>query len=149
MCSSCVGKISLPSDKLQDILVCSLTTQLSQEQNKRRESPERSSRSLTTNFTRSQERHSFRSSSRSSVTSDSSERRPRLQRARSMDKTMVASLQSMRLGSSKTGGIQHNVCSDCKDMLTSIIRAQRMTAKLDRMRGGFSKLGHGFDAMRE
>ena len=41
------------------------------------------------------------------------------------------------------------MCLDCKDMLTSIVRAQRLAAKLDRMRGGFRRLGHGFDAMRE
>ena len=153
VCSSCCGKISLPSDKLEDILVCSLTTQLSQET--RPESPEMSSNSLnfTSSFSRGIERHSFRSSARSTSRDTARESavpsRPRLSRAKSMDKTMVETVRAMRLTGTRSG-IQHNMCRDCKDMLTSIIRAQRMAAKLDRMRGGFSRrLGHGFDAMRE
>ena len=155
VCSGCVGKITLPSEKLQDILVCTLTTQLSKDsttQSKRLESPERTTRSLTNSFTRTFERHSFRSSDRARSTMPRGQEtgsRPRLTRARSMDKGMVASLQAMKLTGSKTG-IQHNVCKDCKDMLTSIVRAQRMANKLDRMRVGFtSRIGHGFDAMRE
>ena len=157
VCSTCCGKISLPSDKLQDILVCSLTTQLSKEA--RPESPEMSSRTNnslnnTSNFSRGFERHSFRSTARSTTREKIPESgipsvRPRLARAKSMDKTMVEAVRAMRLTGARTG-IQHNMCRDCKDMLTSIIRAQRMAAKLDRMRGGFSRrLGHGVDTMRE
>jgi len=157
VCSTCCGKISLPSDKLQDILVCSLTTQLSKEA--RPESPEMSSRTNnslnnTSNFSRGFERHSFRSTARSTTREKTPESgmpsvRPRLARAKSMDKTMVEAVRAMRLTGARTG-IQHNMCRDCKDMLTSIIRAQRMAAKLDRMRGGFSRrLGHGVDTMRE
>ena len=65
-----------------------------------------------------------------------------------MDKSMVATIQAMKVTGTKTG-IQHNMCLDCKDMLTSIVRAQRLAAKLDRMRGGFRRLGHGCDTMRE
>ena len=155
VCSTCCGKISLPSDKLQDILVCSLTTQLSKEE--RPESPEsfrtKTSQQNSSNFSRGFERHSFRATARSATREMPSESamasRPRLARAKSMDKSMVEAVRAMRLTGSRTG-IQHNMCRDCKDMLTSIIRAQRMAAKLDRMRGGFSRrLGHGIDSMRE
>ena len=151
VCSTCVGKITLPSDKLADILVCTLTTQLSKDssesQSNRDKSPQNS---LNSNFTRGYERHSFRTSARSRDPVPRETPRPRLTRARSMDKSMVASIQAMRLSSASTrSGIQHNVCKDCKDMLTSIVRAQRMAAKLDKMRGGFRRLGHGFDTMRE
>ena len=156
VCSTCCGKISLPSDKLQDILVCSLTTQLSKEE--RPESPEVSFRTKKgqnniSNFSRGFERHSFRATARSATREMPSESavtsRPRLARAKSMDKSMVEAVRAMRLTGTRTG-IQHNMCRDCKDMLTSIIRAQRMAAKLDRMRGGFSRrLGHNIDSMRE
>ena len=146
VCSSCNGKITLPSDKLKDILVCTLTTQLSKES--QQESLSSTTIPNESNFSRSFERHSFRSTARSSTPGGPS--RPRLSRAKSMDKSMVASIQAMRLtGGQSKAGIQHNVCKDCKDMLTSIIRAQRMAAKLDKMRGGFRRLGHGFDTMRE
>ena len=154
VCSSCVGKIALPSDKLKDILVCTLTTQLSKESQTETEPQKTPSTQINnSNFSRSYERHSFRSTGRSRVpksdTCTENVSRPRLTRARSMDKSMVASIQAMRLTGQSKSGIQHNVCKDCKDMLTSIVRAQRMAAKLDRMRGGFRRLGHGFDTMRE
>ena len=66
-----------------------------------------------------------------------------------MDKSMVATLQAMKLRAPKSG-IQHSVCTDCKDMLTSIIRAQRMAAKLDKMRCGFRGFGaRGRNTMME
>ena len=143
VCSSCVAKISLPSDKLKDIPVCSLTTQLSKEQSAE------SKVSSGGSFSRSLERHSFRSGSRPSRAESQTAAKPRLSRAKSMDKSMVETIRTMNLTGSRTG-IQHNMCLDCKDMLTSIVRAQRMAAKLDRMRGGFRRLGgQGFDAMRE
>ena len=148
VCGECAGKITLPSDKLQDILVCSLAAQLSRDT--RPPSPDSSSGSLSL-FSRGRERHSFRATARSSApVSGPGPDRPRLARARSMDKSMVASLQAMKVsGPRAKPGIQHSVCRDCKDMLTSIVRAQRMAAKLDRMRGGLGRLGHGFDSMRE
>ena len=142
VCSNCVAKISLPSDKLKDIPVCSLTTQLSKEQSAE------SKISSVGSFSRGFERHSFRSTSRSTTPVSQAPSRPRLSRAKSMDKSMVATIQAMKVTGTKTG-IQHNMCLDCKDMLTSIVRAQRLAAKLDRMRGGFRRLGHGCDTMRE
>ena len=142
VCSSCVAKISLPSDKLTDIPVCSLTTQLSKDQSAETKVTAGES------FSRSLERHSFRAGSRSSRAVAQADSKPRLTRAKSMDRSMVETIHAMKLRGSKTG-IQHNMCLDCKDMLTSIVRAQRLAAKLDRMRGGFRRLGHGFDAMRE
>jgi len=142
VCSSCASKIALPSDKLKDIPVCSLTTQLSKESEDKKQSniPAATSTSNLSNFSRGYERHSLRSSARSSTPVSQAPPKPRLTRARSMDKGMVATIQAMKLTGSKTG-IQHNVCTDCKDMLTSIIRAQRMAAKLDKMRGGFRMVG--------
>jgi len=142
VCSSCVSKIALPSDKLKDIPVCSLTTQLTKdtEEKKQPNLSAATSTSNLSNFSRGYERHSLRSSARSSTPVSQAPPKPRLTRAKSMDKSMVATIQAMRLTGSKAG-IQHSVCTDCKDMLTSIIRAQRMAAKLDRMRGGFRKVG--------
>jgi len=142
VCSSCVSKITLPSDKLKDIPVCSLTTQLSKdtEEKKSPSIPAATSTSNLSNFNRGYERHSLRSSARSSTPVSSVPSKPRLTRARSMDKGMVATIQAMKLTGTKAG-IQHSVCTDCKDLLTSIIRAQRMAAKLDRMRGGFRMMG--------
>ena len=142
VCSSCVAKIYLPSDKLKDIPVCSLTTQLSKDQSAENKI------SPASPFSRGFERHSLRSTSRSTTPVSQAPSKPRLTRAKSMDKSMVATIQAMKLTGSRTG-IQHNMCLDCKDMLTSIVRAQRLAAKLDRMRGGFRRLGHGFDTMRE
>lgn len=144
VCSSCVSKIALPSDKLKDIPVCSLTTQLSKDSEEKKQPgpgiPAATSTSNLSNFNRGYERHSMRSSARSSTPVSQAPPKPRLTRARSMDKGMVATIQAMKLTGSKSG-IQHSVCTDCKDMLTSIIRAQRMAAKLDRMRGGFKMVG--------
>lgn len=144
VCSSCVSKIALPSDKLKDIPVCSLTTQLSKDSEEKKQPgpgiPAATSTSNLSNFNRGYERHSLRSSARSSTPVSQAPPKPRLTRARSMDKGMVATIQAMKLTGSKSG-IQHSVCTDCKDMLTSIIRAQRMAAKLDRMRGGFKMVG--------
>jgi len=150
VCSSCVSKIALPSDKLKDIPVCSLTTQLSKdaEKEKKPSLPAATSTSNLSNFSRGYERHSLRSSARSSTPVSQAAPKPRLTRAKSMDKSMVATIQGMRLTGSKAG-IQHSVCTDCKDMLTSIIRAQRMAAKLDRMRGGFRKGGKRWNRMVE
>ena len=142
VCSSCASKIALPSDKLKDIPVCSLTTQLSKESEEKKQPniPAATSTSNLSNFSRGYERHSLRSSARSSTPVSQAPSKPRLTRARSMDKGMVATIQAMKLTGSKAG-IQHSVCTDCKDMLTSIIRAQRMAAKLDKMRGGFRMVG--------
>lgn len=142
VCSNCVGKIALPSDKLKDIPVCSLTMQLSKDSEKEKQNKISSAESTSnlSNFNRGYERHSFRSTSRSTTPASQEPSKPRLTRAKSMDKGMVATLHAMKLTGSKVG-IQHSVCTDCKDLLTTIIRAQRMAAKLDRMRGGFKGLG--------
>eukprot|EP00092_Neocalanus_flemingeri_P018732 GFUD01020287.1.p1 GENE.GFUD01020287.1~~GFUD01020287.1.p1 ORF type:complete len:684 (-),score=240.80 GFUD01020287.1:177-2228(-) len=154
VCSSCVSKIALPSDKLKDIPVCSLTTQLSKDMEKGKQStvqstiPPATSTSNLSNFSRGYERHSLRSTARSSTPVSQAPSKPRLTRAKSMDKSMAATIQAMKLTGTKTG-IQHSVCTDCKDMLTSIVRAQRMAAKLDRMRGGFRGLGGRWSRMVE
>jgi len=150
VCSNCVGKITLPSDKLKEIPVCSLTTQLSKDTEKMTPLtlPPANSTSNLSNFSRGYERHSLRSSARSNTPASQAPPKPRLTRAKSMDKSMVATIQAMRLTGTKTG-IQHSVCLDCKDMLTSIVRAQRMAAKLDRMRGGFKGIGRRWNRMVE
>jgi len=140
VCSSCVSKIALPSDDLKDIPVCSLTAQLSKEKDEVKD-PAKSPTNWSS-FSRNYVRHSLRISTRSTTHSSRTSMKPRRTRAKSIDKTMVAAIQSMKLQSSKCD-IQHSVCTDCKDMLTSIIRAQRMETKLDQLGCGFRGCGEG------
>ena len=135
VCSSCTARIALPSTKLAEIPVQSLAGQLNSEDQQQLPVP-----SLARDG-----RQSFRSRERCPGPG----RAQRVARARSADRGLVASLAARRLAGARAGitdGVLHSVCKDCRDVLASIVRAQRMAAKLDRMRGGFRQ---GWPVCRE
>ena len=72
--------------------------------------------------------------------------RARLQRARSMDKADAERFRAMQLSGERVVGSRHNVCTDCRDLLTSIVRAQRHAAKLEGMK---RRLGGGLGQLAE
>jgi len=151
VCSKCCTKIRLPSDKLRDIPVCSLSSQLdsnNQTANHSLNSPVKGStmsvRAPISNsggpFNRSWDRHSLKlsSNSRPQNLEVPPTGKPRLTRAKSMDKADVALIKSLKLSGERIGK-SHDVCHDCKELLTSLIRAQRHAAKLKTMKSRFSR----------
>jgi hypothetical protein len=153
VCSKCCAKIRLPSDKLGEIPVCSLGSQLEAEAEAPAALATSSTNNLTTGigpgFARSWDRLSLRGRPERSlepVGGGVLPSRPRLQRAKSMDKADVERFRALQLGGDRVLGSRHNVCTDCRGLLTSIVRAQRHAAKLKRMKRG---LGGGLQAMGE
>lgn len=146
VCSKCCAKIKLPSDKLRDIPVCSISNQLESGLEETPKSPGSvfNISASPSNFTRSGwDRHSLRTTPsrpqnqllqvQSSITP-----RNRLTRAKSMDKSDVALIKSLKLSGEKVGK-SHDVCHDCKELLTSLIRAQRHAVKLETMKARFGQ----------
>ena len=154
VCAKCCAKIRLPSDKLRDIPVCCLSNQL--EGNSQEPSlADCSSNHLVTasnnnlataGLTRSWDRLSLRGRPPVGMGRGAPHSQPRLQRTRSMDKSDVEKFRAMQLSGERVVGSRHNVCIDCRNLLTSIVRAQRHAAKLEGMK---KKLGSGLQAMQE
>ena len=154
VCAKCCAKIRLPSDKLGDIPVCCLSNQLeggSQETTL----ADCSSNHLVTasnnnlasaGLTRSWDRLSLRGRPPVGMGRGAPHSQPRLQRTRSMDKADVEKFRAMQLSGERVVGSRHNVCIDCRNLLTSIVRAQRHAAKLEGMK---KRLGSGLQAMQE
>jgi len=154
VCARCCAKIRLPSDKLRDIPVCCLSNQL--EGNSQEPSlADCSSNHLVTasnnnlasaGLTRSWDRLSLRGRPPVGMGRGAPHSQPRLQRTRSMDKSDVEKFRAMQLSGERVVGSRHNVCIDCRNLLTSIVRAQRHAAKLEGMK---KRLGSGLQAMQE
>ena len=154
VCARCCAKIRLPSDKLRDIPVCCLSNQL--EGNSQEPSlADCSSNHLVTasnnnlasaGLTRSWDRLSLRGRPPVGMGRGAPHSQPRLQRTRSMDKSDVEKFRAMQLSGERVVGSRHNVCIDCRNLFTSIVRAQRHAAKLEGMK---KRLGSGLQAMQE
>ena len=156
VCARCCAKIRLPSDKLGDIPVCCLSNQLegnSQELGSLADCSSKNHLVTASNnnlasagLTRSWDRLSLRGRPPVGMGRGAPHSAPRLQRARSMDKSDVEKFRAMQLSGERVVGSRHNVCIDCRNLLTSIVRAQRHAAKLEGMK---KRLGSRLQAMQE
>ena len=154
VCARCCAKIRLPSDKLRDIPVCCLSNQLEGNSQEPTLADCSSSHLVTASnnnlasagLTRSWDRLSLRGRPPVGMGRGAPHTQPRLQRTRSMDKSDVEKFRAMQLSGERVVGSRHNVCIDCRNLLTSIVRAQRHAAKLEGMK---KRLGSGLQAMQE
>ena len=138
VCAKCCAKIRLPADKLKQIPVCCLGKQLDHLGKKEIEAVNGALAGLV----RSWERRSLRGQTgrlreRQEIIGETDQSyRPKLQRARTMDKGDRDKLREIQ-GDLETGrGSRHNICVNCKDLLASIVRRQRQTdtTKVERMK---------------
>ena len=129
----CCVKIRFPADKLKQIPVCCLGAQL-ENMGKNEIEPVKRARSgshLVSGLVRSWERSSLRGQAarlrerQEFIGETQLNYKHKLQRAKTMDKGERDKLRAIQSDLERGTGSRHNICVNCKDLISSIVRTQR------------------------
>jgi len=145
VCVKCYVKIRFPADKLKQIPLRCLGTQL-EDLGKNEIEPVKRTKSgsrLVSGLVRSWERSSLRGQAgrlgerQQFIGETQLNYKHKLQRAKTMDNGDRDKLRAIQSHLETGTGSRHNICVNCKDLIATIVRTQRQTeasTKLERMK---------------
>eukprot|EP00092_Neocalanus_flemingeri_P010992 GFUD01011835.1.p1 GENE.GFUD01011835.1~~GFUD01011835.1.p1 ORF type:complete len:612 (+),score=117.57 GFUD01011835.1:56-1891(+) len=114
VCKNCCDKIKLPSHKMSEILVSSLRSQL-----KSSADDETVNEAKKSPFGRGWQRGSLKFP----ATDD----KPKLTRSKTLTKAEIERVKERTASASSSVGISHTVCTDCRDLLASMVCGKKGT----------------------